>query len=106
MSFKLKPPYKIDNLHIHFIPDEPGVLGRANDCGSIVINKDVRDPKLIKEVISHEKVHLDQMARGDLSYDGQYIYWKGKRYKRGVADGSKSYPWEKEAYAKEKKRKK
>ena len=104
MSFKLKSPYKIDNTHIHFIPDEKGVLGRANDCGSIVINKDIKDPKLIKEVIRHEKVHLNQMKRGDLSYDGKYVYWKGKKYKRSNINGEKSLPWEKEAYQKEKQR--
>jgi hypothetical protein len=102
-KFKLSPPYEIDNTPIYNIPDEKGVLGRANDCGSIVVNKDIRDKKLLETVISHEKVHLEQMKRGDLSYDGEYIYWKGKRYKRGVKDGSKSYPWEKEAYKKEKK---
>jgi len=102
-KFKLSPPYKIDNTPIYNIPDEKGVLGRANDCGSIVVNKDIRDKKLLETVISHEKIHLEQMKRGDLSYDGKYIYWKGKKYKRGVKDGSKSYPWEKEAYAKEKK---
>ena len=102
-KFKLSPPYEIDNTPIYNIHDEKGVLGRANDCGSIVVNKDIRDKKLLETVISHEKVHLEQMKRGDLSYDGEYIYWKGKRYKRGVKDGSKSYPWEKEAYKKEKK---
>ena len=102
-KFKLSPPYEIDNTPIYNIPDEKGVLGRANDWGSIVVNKDIKDKKLLETVISHEKVHLEQMKRGDLSYDGEYIYWKGKRYKRGVKDGSKSYPWEKEAYKKEKK---
>jgi hypothetical protein len=103
MAFKLRPPYIIDNTHIHYQNDDPNVLGRANDCGSINVNIKVKGTKMEDTVISHEKVHLDQMKRGDLSYDGQYIYWKGKRYKRGVKDGSKSYPWEKEAYKKEKK---
>jgi len=40
------------------------------------------------------------MKRGDLDYDDKYIYWKGKKYKRGKKDGSRSYPWEKEAYNK------
>ena len=45
-KFKLSPPYEIDNTPIYNIPDEKGVLGRANDCGSIVVNKDIRDKKL------------------------------------------------------------
>ncbi len=103
MAFKVKPPYKIDNTPIYFVPEENGVLGRANMCGTITINSQVRDPKQIKEIISHESVHIHQIKRGDLAYDDCYIYWKGKKYKRGAKDGNKSYPWEKEAYRKEKK---
>lgn len=103
MGFKIKPPYKIDNTPIYRTPDEDGVLGRANMCGTIVINDKVTNPKQEEEIISHEKVHIDQIKRGDLAYDDCYIYWKGKKYKRGSKDGSRSYPWEKEAYKKEKK---
>ena len=103
MGFKMTSPYKIDNTPIYFVPEEQGVLGRANMCGSITINSQVRNPKQIKEIIRHEKVHINQIKRGDLAYDACYIYWKGKKYKRGAKDGSKSYPWEKEAYRKEKK---
>ena len=103
-KFKLKPPYEIDNTPIYNIPDKPGVLGRTNNCGSIVINKDVRDPKLIEEIIRHEKVHVDKIKRGDLNYDNKYNYWKGKKYLRKEVNGDKSFPWEKEAYAKEKKK--
>ena len=39
------------------------------------------------------------MERGDLDYDDKYVYWKGKRMPRSKMDeGSKSLPWEKEAY--------
>ncbi len=44
------------------------------------------------------------MRRGDLDYDDNFIYWKGKKYKRGAKDGSRSYPWEKEAYNNKKNR--
>ncbi len=43
------------------------------------------------------------MDRGDLDYDDNYVYWKNKKYPRkNMNEGSKSLPWEKEAYKKEK----
>ncbi len=100
MAFKIKSPFHIDNTPIYFVQEEKGVLGRANKNGSITINKDVKSPAQVREIIKHEKVHLDQMRRGDLDYDDNFIYWKGKKYKRGKDDGKRSYPWEKEAYNK------
>lgn len=100
MGIKINPPYAIDNTPIYFVKEENGVLGRANRNGTITINNKVSSPTQLKEIIKHEKVHLNQMKRGDLDYDDKYIYWKGKKYKRGPKDGSKSYPWEKEAYNK------
>ena len=58
---------------------EDGVLGKANNNGTIVINKDIKDPKQIDDVVDHEKVHIDQMKRGDLDYDDKNVYWKGKK---------------------------
>ena len=107
MAFKLKPFYTVDNTPIYTIPDEPGVLGRANMCGSIVVNKDVKDPKQRSIVIKHEKVHIDQIKDGRLAYDGDNIYhrksgkgkWKVKKRSKS-GDGSPSTWWEKEAYNK------
>jgi len=80
---------------------EDGVLGKANDDGSIHINKDVTDPKQIKDIIEHESVHIDQMNRGDLSYNDDSVTWKGKKYSRDkMNEGAKNLPWEKEAYSK------
>ena len=101
MAFTLKnPPYIVDNTPIYKVDMEEGVMGKANNNGSIVINKDL-DPSQIDEVISHEKVHLDQMKRGDLDYDNENVYWKGKKYSRAsMKEGAKNLPWEKEAYEK------
>ena len=102
MGFKLKPPYEIDNTPVYLTKETEDVLGRANKSGSISLNCDVTDPKLIKKVCDHEKVHLDQMERGDLTYDDDYVIWKGKKYSRAeMKEGCKSLPWEKEAYDKE-----
>lgn len=82
---------------------EEGVLGKANKDGSIHINKDVTDPKQIKDIVDHEAVHLDQMKRGDLDYNDNKVIWKGKEYSRKSMDeGAKNLPWEKEAYSKAK----
>ncbi len=88
----------MDNTPIYQIDEEEGVMGRANKNGSITLNKNL-SPLEQEDVIKHEKVHLDQMERGDLDYDDKYVYWKGKRMPRSKMDeGNKSLPWEKEAY--------
>ena len=88
----------MDNTPIYQIDEEDGVLGRANNNGSITLNKNL-SPLEQEDVIRHEKVHLDQMKRGDLDYDDKYVYWKGKRMPRSkMEEGAKNLPWEKEAY--------
>jgi hypothetical protein len=101
MAFKLtNPPYKVDNTPIYRVDMEDDVMGKANNNGSIIINIDL-EPSKINEVIAHEKVHLDQMERGDLDYDNDNVYWKGKTYSRAdMEEGAKNLPWEAEAYRK------
>ena len=101
MAFKIKPPYSLDNTPIYHVDMEDGVLGKANRDGTIDINKDITDPQQEREVIEHEKMHLEQMQRGDLDYDDKNVYWKGKTYPRSKMDeGAKNLPWEKEVYDK------
>lgn len=106
MAFKMNgAPYGGDNTPIYHVDMEDGVLGKANNNGTIIINKDINDVKQIDDVIKHEKVHIDQMKRGDLNYDDKYVYWKGKKYSRAqMKEGAKNLPWEKEAYNKQKKK--
>ena len=81
---------------------EDGVLGKANNNGTIIVNNNLSPAKL-SSVINHEKVHIDQMKRGDLDYDDNNVYWKGKKYSRAqMSEGAKNLPWEKEAYNKAK----
>ena len=88
----------MDNTPIYQIDEEDGIMGRANKNGSITLNKNL-SPLEQEDVIKHEKVHLDQMERGDLDYDDKYVYWKGKKMPRSkMEEGAKSLPWEKEAY--------
>ena len=101
MAFKLtNPPYKIDNTPVYHVDMEEGVMGKANNNGTIIINKNVK-PEDEQDVVNHEMVHIDQMRRGDLNYDDKYVYWKGKKYSRAsMKEGAKNLPWEAEAYRK------
>tara|TARA_R100001591_G_scaffold19050_3_gene25699 strand:+ start:105 stop:1406 length:1302 start_codon:yes stop_codon:yes gene_type:complete len=87
---------------------DDGVIAEANNDGTIYLDKDVKDGSpLAKEAIAHEMVHMDQMARGDLNYNDDKVFWKGKEYDRDdMNEGSKQLPWEKEAYNKTKNMKK
>ena len=88
----------VDNTPIYQKDIDEGVMGLANRNGSIVLNKNL-SPLEQKKVIRHEKVHLNQMERGDLDYDDNNVYWKGKKIPRSTMDeGNKNLPWEREAY--------
>ena len=101
MAFKLNtPPYNLDNTPIYHVDLGNDVLGKANNNGTILINRNL-DPSKAKKVVNHEMVHIDQFKRGDLDYDDNNVYWKGKTYSRSqMQEGAKNLPWEKEAYDK------
>jgi hypothetical protein len=104
MAFKMSgPPYNIDNTPIYNVDMEDNVLGMAQSNGTILVNKNVSPLELKKNhTISHEKVHIDQMKRGDLDYDEKNVTWKGKKYPRSkMKEGDRKLPWEMEAYAKQ-----
>ena len=45
--------------------------------------------------------HDQEVKRGDLDYDDDNVYWKGKVYPRSkMHEGAKNLPWEAEAYRK------
>jgi hypothetical protein len=96
MAFKLNnPPYTVDNTPIYKVDMEQGV---ANNNGTILLDKNLSEEDS-KKVIAHEKIHLEQMKRGDLDYDDKYVYWKGNKYSRAqMQEGAKNLPWEAEAY--------
>ena len=77
MAFKITPFYNINNTPIYSVDMEDGVLGKANNNGTIILNKDL-DPKKKESVINHEMVHIDQMKRGDLDYDDKTFTGKVK----------------------------
>ena len=97
-KFTVKAPFSRDATPIYSTDLEEGVLGKANNNGTIIINKDL-DPNQIDDVVAHEKIHIEQMKRGDLDYDDENVYWKGKKYSRSdMEEGAKDLPWEAEAY--------
>ena len=99
MAYKMKMgKLSIDNTPIYQMDTEEGVMGQANKNGSIIVDKNL-SPLEQEDVVRHEKVHLDQMKRGDLDYDNNNVYWKGKKIPRSTMDeGDKNLPWEREAY--------
>tara|TARA_R100000951_G_scaffold51153_1_gene43182 strand:+ start:41 stop:382 length:342 start_codon:yes stop_codon:yes gene_type:complete len=100
-KFNLKAPFSRDATPIYSTDLEEGVLGKANNNGTILVSDKIKDPEERQSVIDHEKVHIDQMKRGDLDYDDENVYWKGKTYSREeMQEGAENLPWEKEAYDK------
>ncbi len=116
MAFQLKNKDVILGIHKFSSSDTPifvkkldgSVAAEANRDGSIFVDKSLPDDK-VKQAIAHEKVHLDQMAQGKLSYTNDTVTWKkdtrspARVYKReDMMEGAKELPWEKEAYDKTK----
>ena len=100
LRFKMKPPIHVDNTPVYTTHIEDGALGKGNSNGTILVSEDLH-PENIQSIVDHEKVHIDQMKRGDLTYDDEAVYWKGKAYPRSEMDeGNPNLPWEKEAYSK------
>ena len=100
MGFKLKgSPYDESNMNIAVYKKDltDGSIGKSNHTG-IIVQSGI-SPEEEQHVIAHEKVHQKQQANGDLDYDQQNFYWKGKTYPReNLNEHNENLPWEKEAY--------
>lgn len=84
--------------------NETGAAGMVYPYAEGLITMDLDSrmgmDKLI-HTIAHEMVHVKQIAKGQLSYDGKKIFWKGKRYypkRMSYYD----HPWEIDAWRNEK----
>ena len=82
-----------------------GVLGEANNDGSIFIHKKVKPgSEQEQHILMHEMVHMTDMKIGKLDYDDNHIKWNGVVYPRKggkilyqdqwIPEGDKSFPWE------------
>jgi len=112
MAFKLRQPIKIDPVaryEVPFtpdnIPDDSGLVARANDNGNMIVNKNIpRNSKLRKIAESHEDNHLRAMMDGKLAYDDKAVYHNmdGKGMKRTPRsefnESNRNLPWEAPAY--------
>ena len=83
-----------------------GILGEANNDGTIFIHKQVKPGSdQEKHVLMHEMVHSTDMKLGKLAYDDNHVKWNGVVYERKdgkilygdqwMPEGSKEFPWEK-----------
>merc|ERR1711944_260096 len=86
---------------------EKNVYGKANNDTSsnsgfnISINQNINDTPTFMKVVEHENLHIEQMAKGDMDYDDEYVYWKGQKIPRAnMAEGAHDLPWEDEVYDK------
>ncbi len=99
-GFTMKSPITVDNTPVYTTHIEDGALGKGNNNGTILVSDELH-PDNVQSIVDHEKVHIDQMKRGDLDYDDECVYWKGKCHKRSeMKEGDPNLPWEKEAYSK------
>jgi hypothetical protein len=109
MAFKIQPFYNLNQTPIYRTLEEDGVLGIANDAGTIRLNKDLTNPAQMQAVIDHEMVHIDQMRHdsndtGNFAYDNENMYYTPKGSSKTITtrrsddvDGSPSLKQEKEA---------
>ena len=100
MKFTIQPFYESSPAPVVNVPmDDEKELGRIEKPGTILVNKDITDHKKLANVINHENIHINQLKRGDLDWDDDNVYWKGKKFKRSsMNEGSPALAWEKEAY--------
>jgi hypothetical protein len=84
-----------------------GVIGKAHKDGTIEVDPSL-SPKKKKEVVKHEKRHLQEIKSGKLNYDANFVYYGKKKFQRKNGqiahagkwkkEGDHSLPWEKFAY--------
>ena len=97
-----KGEFKLDDLLQKGLPE--GVLGRAYKDGTMQIKPGLSKEKR-KKVIAHEKKHLQDIKNGILNYNNNFIFYKGKQYKRTpdkkvvyngkkFPEGHSKLPWE------------
>lgn len=83
---------------------ETGAAGMVYPYSENLITMDIDShlsiDKLV-DVLSHEMVHVKQIAKGQLRYKGKKIYWKGK-YINHKKVSYYDHPWEHEAWKNQK----
>lgn len=82
-----------------------GIMGEANDDGSIYVDKNVPED-MVGYVATHEMQHQTDMKLGKTTYDDDAVYHMGQVWPRGdgyimdphtgkkYAEGDPALPWE------------
>jgi hypothetical protein len=84
---------------------EGGILGEANDDGSIFLSDTIEPGSPLEQhTLVHEMKHIVDMKTGKLGYGDDYVKWEGqtfprkegkiKYYGKWIEEGSKEFPWE------------
>ena len=85
---------------------EPGILGEANNDGTIFVDVSVEpNSELERHVLTHEMKHMTHMKIGKLGYTDSEIIWNGESYPRlnngkvlfegkEFDEGDSRLPWE------------
>tara|TARA_R100001082_G_scaffold56028_2_gene30849 strand:- start:167 stop:559 length:393 start_codon:yes stop_codon:yes gene_type:complete len=84
---------------------EKGILGEANNDGSIFIHKDIAPgSEQERQVVMHEMIHMTDMKTGKLGYTDETVSYMGETFPRHkghilynnqwLPEGSKDFPWE------------
>ena len=94
------------------VPLEPGVMGEANNDGSIFLsNKLDPNSQEAQHVVMHEMIHVTDMKVGKLEYGDDYIKYNGDTFVRETINGKdmilvwgkwkeagdEGFPWEVDA---------
>ena len=62
---------------------EDGVLGEANNDGSINVDSSIKPGSAKeKEIVGHEQIHMQDMQSGKLAYGDHWLRWSGSTYPR------------------------
>jgi len=83
---------------------ETGAAGMVYPYNENIITMDIDaqlTPERLVDVLSHEMVHVKQLAKGQLKYKGKKIYWKGN-YVNHKKLSYYDHPWEHEAWKNQK----
>ena len=100
MGYKQKgAPYEKDNMNMAVYRKDLGDGSAAKSNHTGIILQTGLSPEEEHAAIAHEKVHQYQQRKGDLNYDKENFYWKGKTYPReNLNEHNEKLPWEVEAY--------
>tara|TARA_Y100001937_G_scaffold48392_1_gene67537 strand:+ start:1367 stop:1756 length:390 start_codon:yes stop_codon:yes gene_type:complete len=82
------------------------ILGTANIDRTIYVDKRLSE-KDKKDVVEHEKMHINQFRSGEVSYDSKNIYYRKtpfspiqKILRDSIQEGAHNLPWEASIYKK------